>query len=92
MTKGYSHVALMVWAVKVLAIPASREGDGGADATRADLLRERCRILTRAWGTAEWSLFNVVLASVADLLLHTPLRAQVRVADQHAETLFATGM
>ncbi len=63
------------------------EGNRGPDATGAELVRKRGRVLARAGRPAKGGLLDVVLAAVADLLLHGALVADGRVADEHAEAL-----
>lgn len=64
-----------------------RKSDGGSNAARTGLIGERGCIFTGAWGAAKRRLLEIVLAAVADLLLHTSLGAENRVAHQHAESL-----
>ena len=63
------------------------EGDGCPDTAGAHLAGERSRVFARAGRAAERGLLDVVLAAVADLLLHAFLSAEARLADQHAEAL-----
>lgn len=68
-------------------LDSRREGNSRANPTRTHLIRKSDGIIARAGRTAKGTLLNVVLTSMADLLLHAAVRAEHGVAYQHAEAL-----
>lgn len=65
---GISDVTLVVWAVNVLAVPASGKSYGRPDAARAEVVGQSLRIRPRAGSTA--LIILGAQAAMAQLFLH----------------------
>jgi len=81
----------MIGAIKVLAIPAGWESDGGSDASAAHLVGEGEGVVTRAGGASERTLLNVLFAAMAELLLATLAGTKHWISDNHTEPWFESG-
>jgi hypothetical protein len=79
-------VALVVRAVRVLAVPAGREGDRDAPPATAGRLGKALGVAARAGGAAEGVLLHVGLAPEAQARRYLGGDPVACVADEHAET------
>jgi len=79
-------VALVVWAIGVLAVPACREADADHDARRAGLGREVQRLPASRHRSLKACEVHILV-----LCLQLLRRAEVRVADGHPEARLEGG-
>jgi len=76
---GVCDVALMIWRIKVFAVPARRKDDSRSDTARTVLVRQFCSVFCVAGCEA----FSILQASMADACAIRLLRH--RVTRDHAE-------
>jgi hypothetical protein len=81
----------VVGAIEILSVPACRERNGRSDASTTLLVWEGGGISTRAGRTTEWILRNILLTTMAQLLLHVFARSEHGVTDNHPETRLEGG-
>ena len=63
------------------------ESDLGTNTTTTHLVWQCLSVVSCARRTSKWILLHVTKASMAELFLHCFLRAEHRIADDHAEAL-----
>ena len=86
-------MALMVGAIEVLAIPASRESNRSPNATLASLRRKRRRVGSSTGRTAARTagIILLLITAMAQLALLALGRAKPGVTDEHAEARLEGG-
>lgn len=82
------HMALVIWAVQILAIPARRKDDRGPDTSGAHLCGEGGSVASVTRRSAVAVYLGGSVTAVTDSWERAGLAAECRVAGDHSETLF----